>query len=68
MAFADMSYDENGRETYGHSLMVSPYGEVLLDAKQQLGGWCMTLDLAQCEAVRDTMPIATHNRFKSEFI
>lgn len=56
----------NGRETYGHSLIVDPWGKVLSDAKSQLGVFGAALDLAYLQHVRQQMPVANHNQFESK--
>lgn len=56
----------NGRETYGHSLIISPWGEVLADAGTEPGWISASVDLEQCNELRNKMPVATHNRFHSE--
>lgn len=50
------------RNTYGHSLAVSPWGEVLLDAGTKPGVFCVDLDLSQVEAARRKIPALTHDR------
>ncbi|CAM4113280.1 carbon-nitrogen hydrolase family protein [Pseudoalteromonas byunsanensis] len=67
IAPAQYGTHENGRKTYGHSLILSPWGEVLSDAKQQLGMISAELDLTQLHRLRTDMPVQVHNRFKSEF-
>ncbi|WP_105167235.1 carbon-nitrogen hydrolase family protein [Pseudoalteromonas sp. T1lg23B] len=67
IAPAQYGTHENGRKTYGHSLILSPWGDVLADAKQQLGVISAELDLTQLHRLRTDMPVQVHNRFKSEF-
>ncbi|OHU90786.1 MULTISPECIES: carbon-nitrogen hydrolase family protein [Pseudoalteromonas] len=67
VAPAQYGTHENGRKTYGHSLILSPWGDVLADAKQQLGVISAELDLTQLHKLRTDMPVQVHNRFKSEF-
>lgn len=57
---------ENGRETFGHSLIIDPWGEVLADAGTKPGWISSEIDLAQVARVRQGMPVASHNRFISE--
>lgn len=56
----------NGRETYGHSLIIDPWGTVLADAGEQPGWISAVVDLTECEQHRAKMPLAQHNRFNSE--
>ncbi|MCA1768137.1 MAG: carbon-nitrogen hydrolase family protein [Idiomarina sp.] len=55
---------DNGRETYGHSIIVSPWGEIL--AEQELGEAIISVsvDLADCESIRKQMPVAQQNQFE----
>ncbi|WNO59915.1 carbon-nitrogen hydrolase family protein [Rheinheimera sp. MMS21-TC3] len=57
---------ENGRETFGHSLIIDPWGEILADAGTEPGWISSEIDLAQIARVRQGMPVASHNRFISE--
>lgn len=53
---------ENGRETYGHSMIVSPWGEVLAEAGTDPGVIEAQLDLAQVAAARAKIPALQHDR------
>ncbi|TMS63922.1 nitrilase-related carbon-nitrogen hydrolase, partial [Pseudoalteromonas sp. S1941] len=68
VAAAQVGCHENGRETYGHSLIVSPWGEVLIDSGASLEPISQQLDSAFLDSIRQKMPVADHNRFKSEFL
>jgi len=46
----------SGRKTYGHSLVVSPWGEVLADAGAECGITLVDLDLSLVEACRARIP------------
>jgi predicted amidohydrolase len=48
VAAAQVGRHEDGRSTYGHSLVVDPWGEVLLD----LGGEAAGLGFAEIDPVR----------------
>jgi predicted amidohydrolase len=50
------------RMTYGHSLVVDPWGEVLADAGEAPGIVYADLDLAQVEKVRGMLPSLAHDR------
>lgn len=50
------------RDTYGHSLVVSPWGEVILDAGIDAGVYMFELDRAQIAAARARVPSMTHIR------
>ncbi|MEJ6475517.1 carbon-nitrogen hydrolase family protein [Pseudoalteromonas piscicida] len=68
VAAAQTGSHENGRETYGHSLIVSPWGEVLADSGTSLTPISQSIDTAFLDSIRKKMPVADHNRFKSEFL
>lgn len=63
IAAAQVGAHEDGRETYGHSLVVDPWGEVLLDmGGEQPGlGFC-EIDLARIAAVRAQVPSLANKR------
>ena len=50
------------RDTYGHSLVISPWGEVILDAGPDAGVYMFELDLAQTETVRAKVPSMSNKR------
>lgn len=54
---------EDGRETYGHSLIIAPWGEVVAEAAHAEPGVIVaTLDLAQVASARGKIPALTHDR------
>ena len=50
------------RETWGHSLAVAPWGEVLADGGTEVGVTLVDLDLGQVAAARGRIPSLTHDR------
>ena len=50
------------RKTFGHSLAVSPWGEVLADAGQEPGVTYVDLDLESVAEARKRVPSLTHDR------
>ena len=54
--------DGRSRRTYGHSLAVSPWGEVLADGGEAPGVTMVDLDLAAVETARARIPALTHDR------
>jgi predicted amidohydrolase len=50
------------RFTYGHSLAVSPWGEVLVDGGEKAHCVLTELPLASLEAARSALPCLTHHR------
>ncbi len=61
-AAAQWGRHEDGRETFGHSLVVGPWGEVLLDMGEGEGVGFADIDLAEVEAVRSRLPALRHRR------
>ena len=51
-----------GRQTYGHSLAVAPWGEVLADGGTHVGVTFVDLDMAQVDSARARVPSLTHDR------
>jgi deaminated glutathione amidase len=62
LAAAQAGRHESGRETYGHSLAVAPWGEVLAEAGQDPCAVVVDLDLAQVTAARRRIPALAHDR------
>jgi predicted amidohydrolase len=62
IAAAQAGRHEDGRETYGHSLVVGPWGEVLLDMGPEPGLAFAEIDLAEVEGVRARVPAIAHRR------
>jgi predicted amidohydrolase len=52
----------DGRETYGHSLVIDPWGDVLLDMGTAPGLGFATLDLARLGEVRRQVPSLSNRR------
>lgn len=50
------------RMTYGHSLVIDPWGEVLADGGEAPGIVYADLDLARVDKVRGMLPSLTHDR------
>jgi predicted amidohydrolase len=51
-----------GRKTYGHSLIVDPWGEVLADAGQAVGFITAEIDPAKVAEARRMVPSLRHDR------
>ncbi|GAA6165595.1 carbon-nitrogen hydrolase family protein [Pelagimonas sp. KU-00592-HH] len=50
------------RQTHGHSMVIAPWGEVLLDAGTKTGVSCVDLDLSMVAKARRKVPSLTHDR------
>jgi len=53
---------EDGRETYGHSLIIDPWGEILAEGEIEPGVIAATLDLAKVGEAHGRIPSLTHAR------
>ncbi|WP_031568155.1 carbon-nitrogen hydrolase family protein [Rheinheimera texasensis] len=63
LAPAQTGTHANGRQTYGHSLIIDPWGQVLADAGTEPGLISVRIDLQEVAKVRHKMPLALHNQF-----
>ncbi len=62
VAAAQTGVHDDGRATYGHSLVVDPWGEVILDMGEAAGLAFVDLDPAGVAAVRSRIPVLNHRR------
>jgi predicted amidohydrolase len=62
LAAAQGGMHENGRETYGHSIIVSPWGEVIAEAGEESGIIFAEIDLTEVNAARQRIPALNHVR------
>ena len=53
---------EHGRETYGHSLIISPWGTILAEGGTEPGVVMADIDPAEVAAVRARIPCLDHGR------
>ena len=62
VAPAQAGKHQDGRETYGHSLIIDPWGEILAEGGTEPGVIVATLDLAKVDDVRSKIPSLSHVR------
>jgi predicted amidohydrolase len=62
LAPAQTGIHAEGRRTYGHSLIVDPWGTVLADAGDEVGFVTAELDLARVAEARRMVPSLKHDR------
>lgn len=62
IAAAQSGRHADGRETYGHSLVVGPWGEVLLDMGEEIGVGFAEIELGLVDEVRRRIPALAHRR------
>ncbi|MBA5762119.1 carbon-nitrogen hydrolase family protein [Vibrio sp. 404] len=56
---------QGGRQTWGHSMVISPWGDVFASLGDAPSNLLVELDLQAVTEIRATMPVMTHNRFDS---
>jgi len=62
VAAAQTGTHADGRATYGHSLVIDPWGEVLLDMGEAPGVGFAEIDLATLQDIRARIPALRHRR------
>jgi predicted amidohydrolase len=62
LAAAQGGHHENGRDTYGHSIIVDPWGRVLAEAGIEPGVTIADIDLALVAEARGRVPALDHGR------
>ena len=62
VAAAQWGKHPRGRTTYGHSLVVDPWGAVVAEASDRVGVVSASLDLGYLEQVRAAVPCLSHRK------
>ncbi len=62
IAPAQCGEHDGGRRTFGHSLIISPWGDIIAEADDQPGLITATLNLADVESVRQKLQCLQHDR------
>lgn len=62
VAAAQVGEHQDGRRTFGHSLVIDPWGTVLLDAGEEPGLYWAELPLEQIGEVRARIPSLVHRK------
>ena len=62
IAAAQTGVHEDGRATFGHSLVVDPWGEIVLDMGDAAGLAFAEIDPARVADVRSRIPVLAHRR------
>lgn len=62
LAAAQAGLHENGRETYGHSIAIDPWGRVVAEAGIEPGVIFADVDTGEVAAVRGRVPALSHDR------
>ncbi len=61
-AAAQAGMHENKRETYGHSLIIAPWGEILAEGGVEPGVFLAEIDTSKVETARKAVPSLQHGR------
>lgn len=56
VAPAQVGQHPNNRQTFGHSLIISPWGEILADGEEKIGVICADVNLSECTEYRKSIP------------
>jgi deaminated glutathione amidase len=51
-----------GRRTYGHSMIIGPWGEILGELPGGPGVLCVDLDMIRLDTLRESFPVVRHRR------
>lgn len=63
IAAAQAGVHEGGRATYGHSMIISPWGQILTQIQGDAAGYsCVEIDLSEVGKARAAIPALTHDR------
>lgn len=62
IAAAQCGDHEDGRKSYGHSVIIGPWGEVIADGGEEPGVIVADLDFAAVDKARSMIPSLTHDR------
>lgn len=57
----------DGRETWGHSMIIDPWGQVCTEISSDIGVGSVSIDPEKIRDVRQRMPVETHNKFEVVF-
>lgn len=53
----------NGRETWGHSMIINPWGDVIASIEHNPGSITVEVCMSELTRIRQAIPVADHNRF-----
>jgi predicted amidohydrolase len=65
IAAGQQGVHQNGRETWGHSMIISPWGEILACLEEGEGSISVEFSQQTLDKVRKAIPVAEHNQFES---
>lgn len=59
---------DDGRETWGHSMIIDPWGKIVAELASDPGFISFTPDFKELEELRGRMPVQQHNQFEVTFL
>lgn len=62
LAAAQWGIHDNGRETYGDSLIVEPWGDIIARKSTEVGVTFANIDLERLQSLRDQFPALSHQK------
>ena len=63
------THDEAGlRKSYGHSVIIDPWGTVIAEASDGEGLCCAEIELDRVERVRSAIPVQANRRLEGGFV
>ncbi|MCB9982211.1 MAG: carbon-nitrogen hydrolase family protein [Rhodospirillales bacterium] len=62
LAAAQTGEHEGGRQTWGHSMIIGPWGEILAAMDREIGIITADIDLSEVDKARAAIPALTHDR------
>jgi nitrilase len=65
VAAAQTGEHPGGRLTYGHSIIIGPWGEVLAEAAAGPGAFVATIDQDYLHRLRSQFPALSHRRLQA---
>ncbi|MBV7315310.1 carbon-nitrogen hydrolase family protein [Shewanella sp. NIFS-20-20] len=64
IAAAAQWHPEGKRQTWGHSMVVGPWGDIVAQKPRATGWLHVEVNLNELARVRDALPLSAHNRFQ----
>ncbi len=68
IAAAQTGHHSSGRDTWGHSMVVDPWGSVTAQLAQSPGLLLADIDLSVGRSIRTSMPLISHGRFEHQLV
>jgi nitrilase len=62
LAANQTGFHADGRQTWGHSMIIDPWGNVIAKVDQETGICCAELTLDTLNDIRKAMPMNKHQR------